>query len=112
MPLNIGRKYSSIILNLQQLNIFRMRDCRAHDANLPANRHKNRSMAVVPFDANRVKLQTVNGIEGSDYINASWVDGYRSEITMTFFLSSKSLTYQRLSLQGTIRVHSHTSSQL
>ncbi|GMR36259.1 hypothetical protein PMAYCL1PPCAC_06454, partial [Pristionchus mayeri] len=61
----------------RQLNNFRMRDSRAIDANLPANRHKNRSMAVVPFDANRVKLTPVHQIEGSDYINASWVDGYR-----------------------------------
>uniref|UniRef100_A0AC35GJR7 Protein-tyrosine-phosphatase n=1 Tax=Panagrolaimus sp. PS1159 TaxID=55785 RepID=A0AC35GJR7_9BILA len=46
-------------------------------ANLLENQTKNRSPNVLPFDTTRVILEKINGIKGSDYINASWVDGYR-----------------------------------
>lgn len=46
-------------------------------ANLPENRDKNRSQNVLPFDTTRVILETINGIKGTDYINANWIDGYR-----------------------------------
>ncbi|GMT14634.1 hypothetical protein PFISCL1PPCAC_5931, partial [Pristionchus fissidentatus] len=61
----------------RQLTNVRVRDARCIDANSPVNRTKNRSMAVVPYDANRVRLTNVPGVDGSDYINASWIDGYR-----------------------------------
>ncbi|XP_065658282.1 receptor-type tyrosine-protein phosphatase S-like [Hydra vulgaris] len=41
-----------------------------------ANEHKNRSKVIVPFDSNRVQLQPLRSHEGSDYINASYVNGY------------------------------------
>ncbi|XP_012554371.2 receptor-type tyrosine-protein phosphatase delta isoform X1 [Hydra vulgaris] len=41
-----------------------------------ANDHKNRSKVIVPFDSNRVQLQPLRSHEGSDYINASYIDGY------------------------------------
>uniref|UniRef100_A0A914XWI7 protein-tyrosine-phosphatase n=1 Tax=Panagrolaimus superbus TaxID=310955 RepID=A0A914XWI7_9BILA len=46
-------------------------------ANLPENREKNRNSNVLPFDSTRVILEKINNIKGTDYINASWVDGYR-----------------------------------
>ena len=46
-------------------------------ANLPCNKFKNRLVNILPYESSRVCLQPVRGIEGSDYINASFVDGYR-----------------------------------
>jgi receptor-type tyrosine-protein phosphatase F len=45
--------------------------------NLPVNRHKNRLLSILPFEMSRVCLQPLRGVEGSDYINASFIDGYR-----------------------------------
>ncbi|OON18181.1 Protein-tyrosine phosphatase, partial [Opisthorchis viverrini] len=42
------------------------------------NLTKNRHPDFVPHDANRVALRAVRGVDGSDYINASYIDGYRS----------------------------------
>lgn len=46
-------------------------------ANLPINKHKNRLMNILPYESTRVCLEPIPGIEGSDYINASFCDGYR-----------------------------------
>ena len=40
------------------------------------NKQKNRYANVLPFDDTRVKLNLLPGVEGSDYINASYIDGY------------------------------------
>ena len=41
------------------------------------NKFKNRLANILPFDSTRVKLQPIRGVDGSDYINASFIDGYR-----------------------------------
>eukprot|EP00794_Sanderia_malayensis_P007797 gene7797-8643_t len=46
-------------------------------ANLPENKEKNRFLNILPFNRNRVKLASIYGVKGSDYINASFIDGYR-----------------------------------
>uniref|UniRef100_A0A3Q2QT94 protein-tyrosine-phosphatase n=1 Tax=Fundulus heteroclitus TaxID=8078 RepID=A0A3Q2QT94_FUNHE len=50
---------------------------RCISANLPCNIFKNRLANIMPFESSRVCLQRIRGIEGSDYINASFIDGYR-----------------------------------
>ena len=45
-------------------------------ANMPFNKTKNRYANVLAIDDSRVKLSVITGIEGSDYINANFVDGY------------------------------------
>lgn len=45
-------------------------------ANLPINKHKNRLMNILPYESTRVCLEPIAGVEGSDYINASFCDGY------------------------------------
>lgn len=47
-------------------------------ANLPVNKLKNRLVNLLPYESTRVCLQPIRGIEGSDYINASFIDGYKS----------------------------------
>ncbi|XP_072310038.1 receptor-type tyrosine-protein phosphatase O isoform X1 [Eucyclogobius newberryi] len=49
-----------------------------HDAaDLPVNRPKNRYTNILPYDFSRVKLITMLNDEGSDYINANYIPGYK-----------------------------------
>ncbi|XP_078114764.1 receptor-type tyrosine-protein phosphatase C isoform X2 [Sander vitreus] len=47
------------------------------EAKKPCNVPKNRYVDILPYDYNRVQLTTGNGETGSDYINASFIDGYK-----------------------------------
>ncbi|KAH0553897.1 hypothetical protein KQX54_005628 [Cotesia glomerata] len=40
----------------------------------PSNREKNQNQRCIPYDYNRVVLDTIEGQTDSDYINASYVD--------------------------------------
>ncbi|VDO07815.1 unnamed protein product [Rodentolepis nana] len=46
----------------------------AISVNIPKNRG---GFEVIPCESNRVKLSPIRGVEGSDYINASYIDSYR-----------------------------------
>lgn len=68
----------------------RLANSKAHtsrfiSANLPCNKFKNRLVNIMPFESTRVCLQPIRGVEGSDYINASCIDGYRSAKDFCFF---------------------------
>jgi len=41
------------------------------------NKYKNRYANVIAYDHSRVNLEPFNGLPGSDYINANFIDGYR-----------------------------------
>uniref|UniRef100_A0AAQ4PBW6 Receptor-type tyrosine-protein phosphatase epsilon n=1 Tax=Gasterosteus aculeatus aculeatus TaxID=481459 RepID=A0AAQ4PBW6_GASAC len=47
--------------------------------NLPANMKKNRVLQIIPYDFNRVMLSVRRGHEFTDYVNASFIDGYRQK---------------------------------
>ncbi|GLD49819.1 receptor-type tyrosine-protein phosphatase C [Lates japonicus] len=47
------------------------------EAKKPCNVPKNRYVDILPYDYNRVQLTTGNGEAGCDYINASFIDGYK-----------------------------------
>ena len=49
------------------------------NSNMDINTSKNRYANVIAYDHSRVILQTVDGIPGSDYINANYCDGYRKQ---------------------------------
>ncbi|TRZ00687.1 hypothetical protein DNTS_012312 [Danionella cerebrum] len=62
----------------------RLANSKAHtsrfvSANLPCNKFKNRLVNIMPYESTRVCLQPIRGLEGSDYINASFIDGYRQQ---------------------------------
>ncbi|CAH8863677.1 unnamed protein product [Trichobilharzia szidati] len=64
--------YSSSAIHIQ--------DCKSvvscEVAKRNVNFSKNRLVSIIPFDWNRVTLCPVRGVDGSDYINASLIDGY------------------------------------
>ncbi|XP_041942537.1 receptor-type tyrosine-protein phosphatase S-like isoform X14 [Alosa sapidissima] len=67
-----------------ELEFKRLAGAKAHtsrfvSANLPCNKFKNRLVNIMPFESTRVCLQPIRGVEGSDYINASFIDGYRQQ---------------------------------
>lgn len=45
-------------------------------ATLADNRNKNRLDSVLPYEINAVVLSPLRSVEGTDYINASFIDGY------------------------------------
>lgn len=75
----VSRLDDRILFLFQHLNTLKWANTRCGVANLPVNRHKNRigPVQVLPYDNNRVILRNITGGDGSDYINASLVDGYR-----------------------------------
>nr|XP_040038571.1 receptor-type tyrosine-protein phosphatase delta-like isoform X31 [Gasterosteus aculeatus aculeatus] len=67
-----------------ELEFKRLANTKAHtsrfiSANLPCNKFKNRLVNIMPYESTRVSLQPIRGVEGSDYINASFIDGYRQQ---------------------------------
>ena len=48
-------------------------------SNLDVNKAKNRYANVIAYDHSRVVLQSLDGVVGSDYINANFMDGYRQQ---------------------------------
>ncbi|XP_041646952.1 receptor-type tyrosine-protein phosphatase C isoform X2 [Cheilinus undulatus] len=47
------------------------------EAKKSCNSPKNRYVDILPYDHNRVQLTTGNGEAGCDYINASFIDGFK-----------------------------------
>ncbi|KAL8605912.1 hypothetical protein ACOMHN_059702 [Nucella lapillus] len=43
------------------------------------NYYKNRFNSILPYDKHRVVLEQVDGDEASDYMNASFIEGYKTE---------------------------------
>ncbi|XP_039525421.1 receptor-type tyrosine-protein phosphatase delta isoform X34 [Pimephales promelas] len=67
-----------------ELEFKRLANTKAHtsrfiSANLACNKFKNRLVNIMPYESTRVCLQPIRGVEGSDYINASFIDGYRQQ---------------------------------
>lgn len=67
------------VLPRQRLANSKAHTSRFISANLPCNKFKNRLVNIMPYETTRVCLQPIRGLEGSDYINASFIDGYRYE---------------------------------
>ena len=45
-------------------------------ANMECNLEKNRDSVLIPLESTRIPLAPKPGVEGSDYINASWLHGH------------------------------------
>ncbi|KAM4628738.1 protein tyrosine phosphatase receptor type Fa isoform 2-T2 [Polymixia lowei] len=74
-----GDTVTSMELEFKKLANSKAHTSRFISANLPCNKFKNRLVNIMPFESTRVCLQPIRGVEGSDYINASFIDGYRQQ---------------------------------
>ncbi|XP_064869700.1 receptor-type tyrosine-protein phosphatase S-like isoform X3 [Oncorhynchus nerka] len=80
----LGKVESGEHVTGMELEFKRLANTKAHtsrfvSANLPCNKFKNRLVNIMPYETTRVCLQPIRGLEGSDYINASYIDGYRQQ---------------------------------
>uniref|UniRef100_A0A8C4WYI2 protein-tyrosine-phosphatase n=1 Tax=Eptatretus burgeri TaxID=7764 RepID=A0A8C4WYI2_EPTBU len=74
-----GEGSSGMELEFKRLASAKASTLRFISANLPCNKFKNRLVNIMPYESTRVALQPIRGVEGSDYINASFIDGYRQQ---------------------------------
>ncbi|XP_041445137.1 protein tyrosine phosphatase receptor type F L homeolog isoform X14 [Xenopus laevis] len=74
-----GESVTSMELEFKLLANSKAHTSRFISANLPCNKFKNRLVNIMPYELSRVSLQPIRGVEGSDYINASFIDGYRQQ---------------------------------
>ncbi|XP_063915399.1 tyrosine-protein phosphatase Lar isoform X7 [Zophobas morio] len=77
MQLEPGENVTGMEHEFKKLGNIKTDSSRFVTANLPCNKHKNRLVHILPYESTRVCLTPMRGIEGSDYINASFIDGYR-----------------------------------
>ncbi|NP_001316066.1 receptor-type tyrosine-protein phosphatase F isoform 3 precursor [Homo sapiens] len=74
-----GESVTAMELEFKLLASSKAHTSRFISANLPCNKFKNRLVNIMPYELTRVCLQPIRGVEGSDYINASFLDGYRQQ---------------------------------
>ncbi|XP_076579071.1 protein tyrosine phosphatase receptor type Fa isoform X5 [Chaetodon auriga] len=74
-----GETVTAMELEFKKLANSKAHTSRFISANLPCNKFKNRLVNIMPFESTRVCLLPIRGVEGSDYINASFIDGYRQQ---------------------------------
>uniref|UniRef100_A0A8C9U271 Receptor-type tyrosine-protein phosphatase F n=1 Tax=Scleropages formosus TaxID=113540 RepID=A0A8C9U271_SCLFO len=79
MQVPTGETVTAMELEFKRLANSKAHTSRFISANLPCNKFKNRLVNIMPFESTRVCLQPIRGVEGSDYINASCIDGYRQQ---------------------------------
>ncbi|XP_025828813.1 tyrosine-protein phosphatase Lar isoform X1 [Agrilus planipennis] len=72
-----GENVTGMGLEFKKLGNLKVDSSKFTSANLPANKHKNRLVHILPYESSRVCLTPIRNIDGSDYINANFVDGYR-----------------------------------
>ncbi|XP_025110641.1 receptor-type tyrosine-protein phosphatase S-like isoform X6 [Pomacea canaliculata] len=72
-----GETVTGMELEFKRLANVKASPNRFISANLPVNKFKNRLVNILPYESTRVCLQPIRGVDGSDYINASFIDGYR-----------------------------------
>ncbi|XP_035385723.1 receptor-type tyrosine-protein phosphatase delta isoform X17 [Electrophorus electricus] len=77
--LEAGENVTAMELEFKRLANTKAHTSRFISANLPCNKFKNRLVNIMPYESTRVCLQPIRGVEGSDYINASFIDGYRQQ---------------------------------
>lgn len=77
MQAELGENITGMEMEFKKLSNVKTDSTRFVTANLPSNKLKNRLVHILPYESSRVCLTPIRGVEGSDYINASFIDGYR-----------------------------------
>ncbi|BHF67113.1 protein tyrosine phosphatase activity [Sparganum proliferum] len=77
-PPQTAASVTSMDIEFQRVPLNLQISSQCTSASLPENMTKNRTSQVLPYESNRVVLSQLRDLEGADYINASFVDGYWS----------------------------------
>lgn len=84
---------------LQLVTSWKPKDFNLVSATKPCNVPKNRNPEIVPIENSRVHLVPKPGIDGSDYINATWVSGTSTFHFQVLLLSFKFSKFNWFCLQ-------------
>lgn len=71
-----GSQWSLLERQYRLMASFKAKDFNVVSALKPANKNKNRTLNLIPLEAHRVHITPKPGIEGSDYINATFLMGF------------------------------------
>lgn len=75
---NLNEAWKTLERQFQLVTSFQCKDFNLVSANKAINQPKNRSSTILPIESCRVHLTPKPGEEGSDYINATWIQGFNS----------------------------------
>ncbi|XP_017785982.1 PREDICTED: tyrosine-protein phosphatase 99A isoform X2 [Nicrophorus vespilloides] len=71
-------QWKSLDYQFKMATSFQCKEFNLVSANKVINQPKNRRMDIVPVESSRVHLTPKPGEDGSDYINATWMQGFSS----------------------------------
>lgn len=71
-----GSQWSLLERQYRLVASFKAKDFNVVSALKPANKNKNRTLNLIPLEAHRVHITPKPGLEGSDYINATFLMGF------------------------------------
>ncbi|CAF89865.1 unnamed protein product, partial [Tetraodon nigroviridis] len=74
-----GAGCSGLEAEFKKLTSIKIQNDKMRTGNLPANMKKNRVLQIIPYEFNRVIIPVKRGEENTDYVNASFIDGYRQK---------------------------------
>ncbi|GCB64839.1 hypothetical protein scyTo_0004680 [Scyliorhinus torazame] len=74
-----GSGCSGLEEEFKKLTSIKIQNDKMRTGNLPANMKKNRVLQIIPYEFNRVIIPVKRGEENTDYVNASFIDGYRQK---------------------------------
>ncbi|XP_063928096.1 tyrosine-protein phosphatase 99A isoform X2 [Zophobas morio] len=70
--------WKSVEIQFKLVTSFQCKDFNLVSANKVINQPKNRTANILPVESSRVHLTPKPGEDGSDYINATWIQGFHS----------------------------------
>ncbi|XP_072475888.1 receptor-type tyrosine-protein phosphatase alpha isoform X1 [Notamacropus eugenii] len=74
-----GSSSNGLEEEFKKLTSIKIQNDKMRTGNLPANMKKNRVLQIIPYEFNRVIIPVKRGEENTDYVNASFIDGYRQK---------------------------------
>ncbi|XP_059978305.1 receptor-type tyrosine-protein phosphatase alpha isoform X3 [Lagenorhynchus albirostris] len=74
-----GSSNNGLEEEFKKLTSIKIQNDKMRTGNLPANMKKNRVLQIIPYEFNRVIIPVKRGEENTDYVNASFIDGYRQK---------------------------------
>lgn len=70
------KSWSLLERQFKLVTMFKAKDFNVVSAVKPCNKAKNRSLNLIPIESHRVHITPKPGIDGSDYINATFLQGF------------------------------------